>query len=64
MAKDNKKSEKIDVKYKAADPKLFAMNYTDKVPYYDELSNGESIEVNLNDLDVKCWLANNIIIKE
>ena len=38
MAKDNKKSEKIVVKYKAADPKLFAMNYTDKVPYYDELS--------------------------
>ena len=55
MAKDNKKSEKIVVKYKAADPKLFAMNYTDKVPYYDELSNGESIEVNLNDPNVRVY---------
>tara|TARA_R110002012_G_scaffold59266_10_gene154777 strand:+ start:270 stop:461 length:192 start_codon:yes stop_codon:yes gene_type:complete len=63
MAKEVKKSQKKNT-YKAADPKMFASSYTDIVPHYEKLSEGESVTVNVNDKHVKGWIANKIIVKE
>ena len=63
MAKDSKKVN-VKPKYKAANPKKFASNYTDIAPYYEALCKGEAVDVNLKDEQVKMWLANKIIVKE
>ena len=63
MAKEDKKSQKTN-SYKAADPEMFASSYTDIVPYYTKLSEGESVKVDLKNKHVKSWIANKIIVKE
>ena len=63
MAKEVKKSQKTN-NYKAADPKTFASSYTDVVPYYEKLSEGESVKVDLKNKHVIGWIANKIIVKE
>ena len=63
MAKEVKKSQKTN-NYKAADPKTFASSYTDVVPYYEKLSEGESVEVDVKNKHVKSWIDNKIIVKE
>ena len=63
MAKEVQKSQKTN-SYKAADPEMFASSYTDIVPYYEKLSKGESVKMDLNNKHVKSWLDNKIIVKE
>lgn len=63
MAKEVKKSQKTN-NYKAADPVWFASSYTDVVPYYKKLSEGESVKVDVNNKHVKSWIDNKIIVKE
>ena len=63
MAKEVKKSQKTN-SYKAADPVLFASSYTNIVPYYEKLSEGESVKVDLKNKHVIGWIANKIIVKE
>ena len=63
MAKDVKKSQKTN-NYKAADPVTFANSYTDIVPYYEKLSDRESVSVDLKNKHVQAWIANKIIVKE
>ena len=63
MAKEDKKSQKTN-SYKASDPEMFASSYTDIVPYYEKLSKGESVKMDLNNKHVKSWLDNKIIVKE
>ena len=63
MAKEVKKSQKTN-SYKAADPEMFASSYSDIVPYYEKLSEGESVKVDLKNKHVQVWLANKIIVKE
>ena len=62
MAKDGKKE--TNPKYKAVNPDSFKETYNNNSPKYDELSKGESVELNVNNATVKDWLLNNIIIKE
>ena len=63
--KENKiVTRQTPTRYKASDKESFASNYNDNSPYYTELANGDSVEVNLNNKHVKSWLANNIIVKE
>jgi len=64
MAKEKKEAKKVSNKYKAFDPKSFKSNYTDIVPYYKELSEGESVKVDLKNKQVINWLKNKIIVKE
>jgi len=63
MAKEEKKSQKTN-SYKASDPVLFASSYTDVVPYYKKLSEGESVKVDVKNKHVKSWIDNKIIVKE
>ena len=63
MAKEVKKSQKTNT-YKAVDPALFASSYTNIVPYYEKLSEGESVKVDLKNKHVIVWIANKIIVKE
>jgi len=63
MAKEVKKSQKTN-SYKAANPDGFASSYTDIVPYYEKLSEGESVKVDLKNKHVISWIANKIIVKE
>ena len=63
MAKEDKKTQKTN-SYKAADPVLFASSHTDVVPYYEKLSEGESVEVDMKNKHVQGWIANKIIVKE
>ena len=63
MAKEDKKTQKTN-SYKAADPEMFASSYTDIVPYYEKLSEGESVKVDLKNKHVIGWIANKIIVKE
>ena len=63
MAKEVKKSQKTNT-YKAVDPALFASSYTNIVPYYEKLSEGESVKVDVNNKHVKSWIDNKIIVKE
>ena len=63
MAKEVQKSQKTN-SYKAADPEMFASSYTDIVPYYTKLSEGESVKVDLKNKHVIGWIANKIIVKE
>ena len=60
MAKKTEKAKKV-TKYKATDPKKFSASFTLDAPFYDELSKGESIELDVNNKHVKNWLSNNII---
>jgi len=62
MAKGDKKATKP--KYKATDPKKLAASFTSDAPYYDDLSNGESISVDLKNKHVQSWIQNKIIVKE
>ena len=63
MAKEDKKTQKTN-SYKATDPEMFASSYTDIVPYYEKLSKGESVKVDLKNKHVIGWIANKIIVKE
>ena len=58
---DKKKTTVKVTKYKATDPKKFSASFTLDAPFYDELSKGESVELDVNNKHVKNWLANNII---
>ena len=62
MAKEKKEFKKP--RYKATNPKGFKETYSDFVPYYEELSSGESVELDTKNKHVKNWLENKIIIKE
>ena len=65
MANDKKSFTKAGKsKYKATCPKKFAASFTPDAPYYDKLSKGESISVDLKNKHVINWLANKIIVKE
>ena len=52
MAKEIKKVFKI-IKYKAVNPKGFKTSYSDIVPHYVELSDGESVELDTKNKHVK-----------
>ena len=60
MAKKKEKSKKV-TKYKATNTKQFIAFFTSDAPFYDELSKGESVELDVNNKHVKNWLSNNII---
>ena len=60
MAEIKAKSKKV-TKYKATDTKQFIAFFTSDAPSYDELSKGESVELDVNNKHVKNWLSNNII---
>ena len=60
MAKKKEKSKKV-TKYKATNKKQFIAFFTSDAPFYDELSKGESVELDVNNKHVKNWLSNNII---
>ena len=64
MADKVKKKGKAQVKYKAVDPVQFKESFTDVVPFYKELCDGESVEFKAGDKFYQVWLNNNIIIKE
>tara|TARA_R110002020_G_scaffold472472_1_gene700612 strand:- start:34690 stop:34884 length:195 start_codon:yes stop_codon:yes gene_type:complete len=64
MAKEKKDTKKVSKNYKASNPKTFQSNYTDIVPYYKELSEGESVKVDLKNKHVENWIKNKIIVKE
>jgi hypothetical protein len=51
-------------KYKAVNPSQFKEWYSKDVPYYKELSSGESVVVDLKSPCVRDWLDNKIIVKE
>ena len=59
-----KKTTKSKSKYKAVNPKEFAETHNDIVPCYKELSEGESVALDLKNKDVENWIHNKIIIKE
>ena len=63
MAKENEKPKKDNV-YKSVNAKDFAASYTDIVPYYTELSEGNAVKVDLKNKHVVSWLSNKIIVKE
>mgnify|MGYP003637526990 FL=1 len=56
MAKEKKDTKKVSKNYKASNPKTFQSNYTDIVPYYKELSEGESVKVDLKNKHVENWI--------
>ena len=58
--KKTEKAKKV-TKYKATDTKQFIAFFTSDAPFYDELSKGESVELDVNNKHVKNWLSNNII---
>ena len=60
MAKKTEKAKKV-TKYKATNTKQFIAFFTSDAPFYDELSKGESVELDVNNKHVKNWLSNNII---
>ena len=62
MAEIKAKSKKV-TKYKATNTKQFIAFFTSDVPFYDELSKGESVELDVNNKHVKNWLSNNIIME-
>ena len=62
MAKEKKSLTKP--KYKATNPEGFKETYSDFVPCYVELSDGESVELDTKNKHVISWLVNKIIIKE
>ena len=64
MTEKTTKTSNSRPKYKAANPKQFAEMYTDKVPSYKELCDGESVTLDKNNKTVLAWLGNKIIIKE
>ena len=61
MAEKSNKTTKTKKLYKAVEPDRFKQERTDRVPYYEELSKGESVEVDLSNPHVKAWLDNNVI---
>ena len=61
MAKETKKSTG---KYKAVNPKEFALTYNSAIPKYEELSSGESVNLDPKNKHTKNLLDNKIIIKE
>ncbi len=63
MAKEVKKNKESN-KYKAVNPKLFAESYNDRTPFYKELSNGDSVELDSKNKHTINLLDNKIIIKE
>ena len=60
MAKEQKKI----VKYKAADLKSFNEWYDETSPYFEKLSKGEAVKVDLKNKHVVNWINNKIIVKE
>ena len=60
MAEKKEKSKKV-TKYKETNTKQFIAFFTSDAPFYDELSKGESVELDVNNKHVKNWLSNNII---
>ena len=65
MANDKKVSKKAGgPKYKATCKKKFEASFTSEAPYYDKLSKGEAVSVDLKNKYVINWLANKIIVKE
>ena len=49
------------VKYKAINSEGFKASYNDVVPCYEELSNGKSVELDINNKHVQNLLLNNIL---
>ena len=60
--KKTEKAKKV-TKYKATNTKQFIAFFTSDAPFYDELSKGESVELDVNNKHVKNWLSNNIIME-
>ena len=61
MVEKKEKKSKSKPKYKATNIKQFIAFFTSDAPFYDELSKGESVELDVNNKHVKNWLSNNII---
>lgn len=63
--KKETKTASSSKKYKAVDPLKFKEMYTNVVPFYDELSDGESVvfkpKGSYQDKFFETWLNNNII---
>ena len=60
MAEKKEKAKKV-TKYKATNIKQFIASFTSDAPFYDELSKGESVELDVNNKQVKNWLSNKIV---
>ena len=60
MAEKKEKVKKV-TKYKVTNTKQFIAFFTSDAPFYDELSKGESVELDVDNKHVKNWLSNNII---
>ena len=58
---DKKKTTVKVIKYKAVNPEGFKASYNDVVPCYEELSKGESVELDVNNKNIQNLLLNNII---
>ena len=63
MAEKKEKTAKKVTKYKATNKKQFIAFFTSDAPFYDELSKGDSVELDVNNKHVKNWLSNNIIME-
>ena len=61
MAEKKEKKSNSKPKYKATDTKQFIAFFTSDAPFYDELSKGESVELDVNNKQVKNWLSNRIV---
>tara|TARA_Y100000593_G_C4319400_1_gene342891 strand:+ start:224 stop:409 length:186 start_codon:yes stop_codon:yes gene_type:complete len=57
----SKKKEKKVTTYKAVNPKQFSEWYNEKTPFYDELSKGESLELDIAKKPFNNFLKTNII---
>ena len=51
-------------KYKAVNVKQFKEWYSDSSPYFEKLSDGEAVKVDLKNKHVINWINNKIIVKE
>ena len=63
MAKEAKQTPTIP-KYKAANKQQFKEWYSDSSPYFEKLSDGEAVKVDLKNKHVINWINNKIIVKE
>ena len=60
---DKKKTTVKVIKYKAVNPEEYKTSFNRTYPFYYELSNGDSVELDSNDVLIKSMI-NNKILKE
>tara|TARA_R110002020_G_scaffold10104_10_gene39199 strand:+ start:1408 stop:1608 length:201 start_codon:yes stop_codon:yes gene_type:complete len=58
---EKSKTTKTKKLYQAVEPERFKQERTATVPYYEKLSKGEAVEVDIKNPHVQVWLDNNVI---